>query len=69
MAKLGQSSGSFKLMTHEKGKGKQQPQTIIKCGKEEFEEEPTKLSLCLVGKIWTLRKFNGFAFTNTMEKI
>jgi len=36
---------------------------------EDYEDEQSSLSLCLVGKLWTIRRFNSNAFMKTMEMI
>ena len=64
MAEHGENSGVSGCRVDPKGKAK----IVIKLERTE-EEELSELTLCLIAKLWTLRKFNGFAFMNTMEKI
>jgi len=33
------------------------------------KKESTELSLCLVGKLWTIKRFNSKSFVNTITKI
>ncbi|KAJ8443141.1 hypothetical protein Cgig2_005692 [Carnegiea gigantea] len=41
----------------------------VKWEKDDEAAEGSKLALCLLGRLWTSKKFNAFAFMTTMEKI
>jgi len=41
----------------------------LKWEKDDEAAEGSKLALCLLGRLWTSKKFNAFAFMTTMEKI
>lgn len=36
---------------------------------DDEEDDQSSLSLCFVGKLWTIRRFNSHAFMSTMERI
>uniref|UniRef100_A0A7C8ZPI5 DUF4283 domain-containing protein n=1 Tax=Opuntia streptacantha TaxID=393608 RepID=A0A7C8ZPI5_OPUST len=52
-----------------KGKGKAKAKPVVKWEEEIEDEEKSELSLCLIGKLWTKRRFNSNAFMNTITKV
>ena len=49
--------------------GTRTAKTVVKWAEDSDSEENSELSLCLVGKLWTTRRFNSNAFMNTITKI
>ena len=52
-----------------RGKGAIKARAVVKWEEDNEGEEISALSLCVVGKLWTKRKFNSTAFINTIKKI
>jgi len=52
-----------------KGKGKAKAKPTVKWEEEIEDEEKSELALCLIGKLWTKRRFNSNAFMNTITKV
>jgi len=52
-----------------RGKRQSKAKAVVRWVEDSDSEETSELSLCLVGKLWTTRRFNSHAFMNTMEKI
>lgn len=43
--------------------------SVIEWEEDDVEDEDSKISLCLIGKVRTKRSFNAHAFLNQMERI
>ena len=52
-----------------KGKGLMKAKPVAKWEDDSESEVNSELSLCLVGKLWTTRRFNSNAFMNMITKI
>jgi len=52
-----------------KGKGVMKAKPTVKWEDDSDSEENSELSLCLVGKLWTTKRFNSNAFMSTITKI
>ena len=52
-----------------KGKGSSKTKAVVSWDEDSESENNSELSLCLVGRLWTTRRFNSTALMNTMTKI
>uniref|UniRef100_A0A7C9EUN2 DUF4283 domain-containing protein n=1 Tax=Opuntia streptacantha TaxID=393608 RepID=A0A7C9EUN2_OPUST len=52
-----------------KGQAPLKAKAVVRWEDDSDGEENSELSLCLVGKLWTTRRFNSNAFMNLMTKI
>jgi len=66
MAKAGREENSSDTS---KGKGVPKAKLVVKWDEDSDGEENPELSLCLIGKLWTKRRFNSNAFMNTITKV
>ena len=67
MTEIDEGSGSKE--SDMSSKGKQKDRVVIKLESGDEREDQSNLALCLVGKVWTVRKFNAQALMTTMEKM